>query len=251
MADLPKTQVPGLYHRRIGNILVTVVSDGFLNGSNAALQNISGDDAARMLTEAFRPTPRCGSVNTFLIRSGGRTALIDTGRGPSLQPTAGQLFHNLAAAGVDPAEIDTILMTHLHPDHSNGLTDAGGRAMFPNAGVSMHAAEQAYWDDPASAARAAETGQGVPYFAAVKVQLSPSPAAAPVRGRRGLSRCDGYAAPRPYSGSLRLHDRIRQGNAAGLGRHRSCAGDTGTLSGDRHAVRCRAGAGSRNAPADL
>jgi glyoxylase-like metal-dependent hydrolase (beta-lactamase superfamily II) len=144
MADLPKAQVPGLYHRSIGNILVTVFSDGFLDGSNAALQNISGDDAARMLTEAFRPTPRRGSIDTFLIRSGGRTALIDTSCGPSLQPTAGQLFHNLAAAGVDPAEIDTILMTHLHPDHSNGLTDAGGRAMFPNAGVSMHAAEQAY-----------------------------------------------------------------------------------------------------------
>jgi glyoxylase-like metal-dependent hydrolase (beta-lactamase superfamily II) len=173
MAKLPDAQVAGLYHRRIGSILVSAVSDGFLNGSNAALQNISGDDAARMLTEAFRPTPRRGSVNTFLVRSGGRTALIDTGCGPSMQATAGQLFHNLAAAGVDPSEVDTILMTHLHPDHSNGLTDAEGRALFPNAELALHGAELAYWDDPASATRAAETGQGVPYFAAAQVQLAP------------------------------------------------------------------------------
>jgi glyoxylase-like metal-dependent hydrolase (beta-lactamase superfamily II) len=173
MAKLPDTQVPGLHHRRIGDILVSAVSDGFLNGSNAVLQNISADDVARMLTEAFRPTPRRGSVNTFLVRSGGRTALIDTGCGPAMQASAGQMFRNLAAAGVDPAEIDTILMTHLHPDHSNGLTGADGQALFPNAELALHAAELAYWDDPASATRAAESGQGVPYFAAAQVQLAP------------------------------------------------------------------------------
>ena len=173
MANLPEAQVPGLYHRRIGTILLSAVSDGFLRGSNAALQNISGDEAARMLTEAFRPTPRCGSVNTFLVREGGRTALIDTGCGPSMFAAAGKLFQNLAAAGVDPAEVDTILITHLHPDHSSGLTDAEGRALFPNAELAMHVDELAYWDDPASATRAAETGQGFPYFAEAKEQLAP------------------------------------------------------------------------------
>jgi hypothetical protein len=70
---VPDRQVPGLHHRRVGDILVTAVSDGFLDGSLAALQNIEEGGAARLLREAFRPSvARRTSVNTFLIRSGGR-----------------------------------------------------------------------------------------------------------------------------------------------------------------------------------
>ncbi len=174
MTMLPETQVPGVMHRKVGDILVTALSDGFLRGSMAVLRNIPEAEAAALLTGAFRPVPREGSLNCFLIRSGGRTALIDTGAGGHMQPSVGKLMANLAAAGVAPEAIDTVLLTHMHPDHSNGLADAEGRAIFPAAELGLHRAEHAYWhDDPAAEQRAAATGQGVPYFAMARVQSTP------------------------------------------------------------------------------
>ncbi|PHK95212.1 hypothetical protein CR162_09360 [Pseudoroseomonas rhizosphaerae] len=173
LPPLPAEQVPGLQHLRVGEIVVTAVSDGFLNGSNAVLQNIAPEEIDRLLTESFRPTPRRTSVNTFLIRSGGRAALIDTGCGGSMQASAGKMLGNLAAANVAPEMIDTVLLTHLHPDHSNALADASGQAIFANATVGLHAAELAYWEDEAAASRAGASGQGVPYFAAARAQLAP------------------------------------------------------------------------------
>jgi glyoxylase-like metal-dependent hydrolase (beta-lactamase superfamily II) len=173
MASLPAKQVPGLHHRRVGDIVVTAVSDGFLDGSMAVLRNIEPDEAARMLTAVFRPVPRRTSVNCFLIRSGDRTALVDCGCGPAMQASAGKLFENLAAAGVAPESIDTILLTHMHPDHSNALTDSEGRARFPAATVMMHEAELAYWNDDAQVEIATQTGRGVLYFPTARAQLAP------------------------------------------------------------------------------
>ena len=131
MTTLPTQQVPGLHHRRVGGVVVTAVSDGFLDGSMAVLRNIEADEAARMLVEAFRPVPRRTSVNCFLLRAEGRTALVDCGCGPAMQASAGKLFENLEQAGVAPGSIDTVLLTHMHPDHSNGLARWRGPAALP------------------------------------------------------------------------------------------------------------------------
>jgi glyoxylase-like metal-dependent hydrolase (beta-lactamase superfamily II) len=66
------------------------------------------------------------------------------------------LAGNLARVGVDPGDIDTILMTHLHPDHVGGLMDSAERAIFRNAELIFHTHEQAYWSDPRVLANAAE-----------------------------------------------------------------------------------------------
>src|SRR3712207_9077715 len=100
-----------------------------------------------MLRDAFRPVPRRTAVNTFLVHAGGKLALVDTGCGDAMGATAGKLFANLAAAGVRPEEVDAVLLTHMHPDHSNGLADAQGRALFPRAELVMHEAEWAHWHD--------------------------------------------------------------------------------------------------------
>jgi glyoxylase-like metal-dependent hydrolase (beta-lactamase superfamily II) len=97
------------------------------------------------------------SVNAFLIRSGGRLALIETGSGAYLGPTAGHLIANLAATGVSPEEIDTILLTHMHPDHSAGLTDmTSGTANYRNAELVVHENEPKHWFDDAAMARGSE-----------------------------------------------------------------------------------------------
>jgi glyoxylase-like metal-dependent hydrolase (beta-lactamase superfamily II) len=159
MARIPEKQVPGVYHRRIGDITVTALSDGYLDGSMAVIQNIAPEEAAGMLRAAFRPVPRRTAVNTFLIQSAGRVALVDTGCGTAMAATGGRLFENLAAMGVAPAEVDAVLLTHMHPDHSNGLADAAGNRLFPNAELVLHAAELAHWHDDAAMARADETGR--------------------------------------------------------------------------------------------
>ena len=159
MASNPTQQVPAVYHRRVGDITMTAIGDGHLDGSMAVIQNIAPEAAAQLLRDAYRPVPRRTAVNTFLIRSGGRTALVDTGCGMAMAATGGKLFDNLAAAGIDPADIDTVLLTHMHPDHSNGLSDASGKPLFPKAELVLHQAELAYWHDDAAMARADEAGR--------------------------------------------------------------------------------------------
>jgi len=163
---VPDRQVPGVHHRRVGDAVVTAVSDGHLDGSMAVLQNIAPEEAARMLRDAFRPVPRRTAVNTFLIHAGGRVALVDTGCGDAMAATAGRLQSNLAASGVRPEEVDAVLLTHMHPDHSNGLADAKGRALFPRAELVMHEAEWSHWHDDAAMARADETARERNFHAA-------------------------------------------------------------------------------------
>lgn len=172
MATTQLAQIPGVYHRRIGDTLVTAISDGVLQGSLEVLQNITIEEAKARLTEAFRPLPRFTSVNTFIIRVGGRTALIDTGSGTSMGPAVGKLPANLAAAGIDRADIDTVILTHVHPDHSNGLVDDAGRQWFPAAELVLHEAEYAFWHDDGAMARADEQSRERNFLAARR-QLAP------------------------------------------------------------------------------
>jgi len=169
---VPQQQIPGVYHRRIGDIIVTAISDGFLDGSIEVLRNISQDAARQILTASFRPARRT-AVNAFLIYSAGRLALVDTGSGNYLLPTAGKVMANIKAAGVDPAGIDTVLLTHMHPDHSAGLTDmTTGKRYFPNAELAMHESEPAHWFDDTKMAKGTEREKKA-FFQAGREQVTP------------------------------------------------------------------------------
>jgi glyoxylase-like metal-dependent hydrolase (beta-lactamase superfamily II) len=179
-AAVPERQVAGVYHRKVGDVVVTCISDGYLDGSMAVIQGIAADDAAAMLRAAFRPVPRRTAVNCFLIHAGGRLALVDNGCGTHMAATGGRLMENLAAAGIQPGQIDTVLQTHLHPDHSNGLSDAGGTRFFPSAELAMHAAELAFWHDDGAMAKADETSRAR-NFQAARDQVAPYRKAGAVR----------------------------------------------------------------------
>lgn len=89
----------------------------------------------------------------FLVRSGDRRVLIDTGLGPIKAGTyrGGDLFNQLSEAGVAPEDIDTVFVTHLHLDHCGTIarkTDAGWEAAFPRAGYRWTSDEQRYWSGP-------------------------------------------------------------------------------------------------------
>lgn len=149
-------QVASVYHRPIGDILVTAVSDGHLDTSFEILQGITPEEGERMMDEARLPSPPRIAVNAFLVRHKGRTALIETGSGDSMGPSLGHLMDNIRAAGVAPEAIDTVLLTHMHPDHSNGLTGPGGERNFPGAEILLHEKELRHWTDDAEMARAPE-----------------------------------------------------------------------------------------------
>ena len=169
---VPTTQIPGVYHRKIGDIVVTALSDGYLDGTVEVMQNISPGDATQMLTDRFRPGRRT-SVNCYLVYSAGRLALIETGSGDYLMPTAGKLQQNLKAAGVNPADIDTVILTHMHPDHSAGLTDPKtGEKFFPNAELVVHQNEPRHWQDDGAMARSDERGRQL-YFQCAREQMAP------------------------------------------------------------------------------
>src|SRR5438046_4698503 len=88
MNPQPAQQIPGVYHRKIGDIVVTTISDGYLDGTLEVMRNVDIEKARQILSDAFRPARRT-SVNTFLIHSKERIAIVDTGSGNYLQPTAG------------------------------------------------------------------------------------------------------------------------------------------------------------------
>jgi glyoxylase-like metal-dependent hydrolase (beta-lactamase superfamily II) len=172
MTSQPAQQIPGVYHRKIGDIVVTAISDGYLDGGLDVMRNVDLDKAQQALREAFRPARRT-SVNAFLIHSKDRLAIVDTGSGNYLGPTAGFVQHNLAAAGIDPKSIDTVLLTHMHPDHSAGLTDVSdGRLLFPNAELVMHENEPAHWFDDGAMTKVDDRSRRL-YFLAGREQVTP------------------------------------------------------------------------------
>jgi glyoxylase-like metal-dependent hydrolase (beta-lactamase superfamily II) len=136
------------------------------------MQNIAPNEETQMLTDRFRPGRRT-SVNCYLVYSAGRLALIETGSGDYLLPTAGKLQQNLKAACVDPADIDTVILTHMHPDHSAGLTNPKtGEKFFPNAELVVHQNEPKHWQDDSAMGRADERARTL-YFQCAREQMAP------------------------------------------------------------------------------
>jgi glyoxylase-like metal-dependent hydrolase (beta-lactamase superfamily II) len=140
--------------RTVGGFAVTVISDGFIDIGVGALRNIEPAEAEARLTAATGSPSIRSSVNTFLVQGGGRTVLIDTGSRDTMGPTMGRLLDNLAAAGVPPGSIDTVVMTHMHPDHAGGLATPDGEAVFPNAELALASAEAGFWFSAETLARA-------------------------------------------------------------------------------------------------
>jgi glyoxylase-like metal-dependent hydrolase (beta-lactamase superfamily II) len=141
--------------KQIGDITVTALSDGVLA---APLDVVLGVERAEIERLAGRKPgePLPIAVNAFLLERAGKLALVDTGSGNSMGPTLGKLPQNLRALGVSPERIETIFLTHLHPDHSNGLVDDAGNAIYPNAEVVLHETEAAFWLDRDEASGATE-----------------------------------------------------------------------------------------------
>lgn len=155
------TQFPS---QQIGEFSITAISDGYLSASLDLLSNIDLLDASKLQQDAGVNDPSSIHINCYLVRGRGRTILIDAGAG-GFKQWGGKLKVNLALAGVQPSDIDTILLTHAHPDHVGGLLDSSGEAAFPDAELMIHQHEVSFWEDDSNLSRASERARGNFLFA--------------------------------------------------------------------------------------
>lgn len=150
--------------QNVGDLSITAISDGYLHASFDLLSKIDPDEASRIQTKAGMTDPMAIHINCYLVRGGDRTVLIDAGAG-GFKQWGGRLKDNLLLAGIEPAVIDAVLLTHAHPDHVGGLIDDTGEAAFPNAELITHREELMFWQDDGNLSRATERARGNFLFA--------------------------------------------------------------------------------------
>ncbi|WP_431304142.1 MBL fold metallo-hydrolase [Sediminicoccus sp. BL-A-41-H5] len=169
------SQAPGFYRFRVGGFVATTVWDGFAPRQNPGRGWIVNADQAAVegaLRDAMLSTARLDNpfIVTFLETPAGLT-MFDSGTGGQLAPTAGRMRENLAAAGIDPARVTRILVSHFHGDHITGLTTAENAAVFPNAQVFVPEVEWAFWTDSSNSGSVPEFQRGT--FANVTRRFGP------------------------------------------------------------------------------
>jgi glyoxylase-like metal-dependent hydrolase (beta-lactamase superfamily II) len=156
-------QSPGFYRYKVGDIEVTAINDGFARRPlEGFVRNAELAQVQQAMQEAFLPGDALPITFTTLVlrRNGGGLTLIDTGNGDMGAPTSGHWMRNFRAAGFDPSQVETVVISHFHGDHINGLRLKDGTAVFPKAQVMVPAAEWAFWMDDAHMNQAPEAMKG-------------------------------------------------------------------------------------------
>jgi glyoxylase-like metal-dependent hydrolase (beta-lactamase superfamily II) len=133
----------------LGDVEITILPDGHRTFPlpDGFVVNATREEINTALAAASMPRDMMTIVfNPVVIRSGGKTVLFDTGNGPQPAPgTLGRMPESLAAAGIDAAAIDRVVISHFHADHVNGLKTADGGLAFPNADIIVPATEWNFW----------------------------------------------------------------------------------------------------------
>jgi len=159
-APMVKTQAPGYYRTMVGDFEVTAISDGTVKlPMLKLLTNTKPETVAAALKAGFLKEMVETSVNAYLINTGTKLVLIDTGAAGLFGPTLGNVLTNLQAAGYKPEQVDEIYITHMHADHVGGLLDKGVAA-FPNAVLRINKQDTDYWLSEANMNAAPEGSKG-------------------------------------------------------------------------------------------
>jgi glyoxylase-like metal-dependent hydrolase (beta-lactamase superfamily II) len=174
-APTANTPSPSFYRFKLGAFELTAVSDGPLQTGPAAgglFTETTKEDMAKVLADNFLPADTVAmEQNALVVNTGNQLVLIDTGMGAfkMMGNDSGRLITNLKAAGINPADVDAILLTHAHADHCFGLVAADGSRVFPNAQVYITQADYDFWTDEAKVSHP-QIGQ---FVAATRKHLMP------------------------------------------------------------------------------
>ena len=170
-APMVKTSAPGYYRMMLGDFEVTALSDGTVNlPVDKLLTNTTPAKVNKALAKAYQSAPLETSVNGYLINTGSKLVLIDTGAAKLFGPTLGDLAANLKAAGYQPEQVDEVYITHMHPDHVGGLMD-GDKLAFPNATIRADKHDADFWLSQANLDKAPADAKG--FFQGAMASLNP------------------------------------------------------------------------------
>jgi len=134
------------YRFKIGQFDCISVSDGSFDYNPGILfPGLTEDQVKELLSDYGLPTDKIRSPYTFLyVDTGEHKILADMGAG-KLGPNTGKLINNLRSAGIQPEDIDTVIITHAHPDHIGGTLDDNGNPNYPNARYFIWKDEWDFW----------------------------------------------------------------------------------------------------------
>ena len=170
-APMVKTAAPGYYRTMLGDFEVTAISDGTVQlPVDKLLTNTTPAKVNKALGKLHQHSPLDTSVNTYLINTGSKLILIDTGAGALFGPTLGKMQANLKAAGYQPEQVDEIYITHMHPDHVGGLMN-GDKMVFPNAVIRADQHDVDFWLSQTNLDKAPQESKG--YFQGAMASLNP------------------------------------------------------------------------------
>jgi glyoxylase-like metal-dependent hydrolase (beta-lactamase superfamily II) len=158
-APAVKTPAPGFYRIMVGDFEVTPINDGTVDLPVDQLLHEKPETTRAILDKNFLKAPLETSDNAYLVNTGAKLVLIDTGAGALFGPTLGKFVNNLRAAGYQPEQIDEIYITHMHGDHVGGLVNSGKR-VFPNAVVRAGKADADFWLNKANMDKAPADKKG-------------------------------------------------------------------------------------------
>ena len=147
------TQGPGVHRLKLGDYQLTALFDGvwYFPIDDKFVRNAGAAEVNQALAAAFLPPSVLPiSFTALLVNTGSKLVLIDTGTAGQIADTAGSMLDNLKVAGIDPRAIDTILISHFHPDHIDGIKTKDGAKVFPNAEIIVPEPEWNFWIDDAN-----------------------------------------------------------------------------------------------------
>lgn len=147
-----KGQAPGWYRLQLGDFEITALFDGTLDLPVDKLLQQPAPNTLKALQHAYLGVPLETSVNAYLINTGSKIVLVDTGASGLFGPTLGRVLDNLKASGYSPEQVDEVVITHMHGDHIGG-TAAGGKANFPNATLRLDKRDADFWLAPEQVAK--------------------------------------------------------------------------------------------------
>ena len=157
------SQVSQIYRRKLGSYEITVLGDGYVDLAHEIWANPSADKLDAHLAKAFQPPGSIrNGVNAYLITTGEKLILVDSGAAELFGPDAGLFPGNLSQVGLKPEDIDKVLITHMHPDHIAGLLTNDGGMLIPDAEIHVESIELDYWTNLEAQTKSVEISK--PWF---------------------------------------------------------------------------------------